>query len=97
VSFVSLQQPGTQPPSNHNVGSAYICHLTLTITSGQRDPNSWRSRSLAKLIKIVDDRKRTYLQVTQNMQLLQSWNRADARLRSFTWRTSYDPGHRDPR
>jgi len=33
-------------PSNHNVGSAWFRHLTQT--SGQRDPNSWWTRSFAK-------------------------------------------------
>jgi len=45
----------------------------------------------------MDARKRTYLQVTQKMKLLKSWKRADARLRIFTWMTSYDLGSRDPR
>ena len=31
------------------------------------------------------------------MKLLKSWKHAGARLRSFTWMTSYDPGNRDPR
>jgi len=33
-------------PSNRNVGSAWKRHLTLT--SDQRDPNSWRTRSFSK-------------------------------------------------
>jgi len=39
-------------PSNHNVGSAWKRHLTLTLTPGQRDPNSWRTRSFAKSKKV---------------------------------------------
>jgi len=31
------------------------------------------------------------------MKLLKSWKHAGARLRSFTWMTSYDSGNRDPR
>jgi len=45
----------------------------------------------------VDDGKRTYVQVTQKMKVLKNWKRADARWCSFTWMTSWDPGHRDPR
>jgi len=44
----------------------------------------------------VNDRKLTYLQVTQKMKLLKSCKREDARLRGFTWMTSYESGYPDP-
>jgi len=81
-------------PSNHNVGSAWKRHLTLT--SGQRDPNSWRTRSFAKSKRAWMTASSPICKSHKKMKLLKSWKRADARLHNFTWVNSFDPGNRDP-
>ena len=94
VSFSFLQ---ALPPQTITWVQCTHCHLTLTMTSRHRDPNSWPTRSLAKSRRAWMTASAPFYKSHKNMKVLENWKRADFRLRSFTWMTSFNPRYRDPR
>jgi len=88
-----FQPPGALTPLTTTWVQCAHCHFTPTITSGQCDPNSWRTRSLAKSRRARMTASAPIYKSHKKMKLLKSWKRADARLHSFTWVNSLDPGH----
>ena len=89
LTFSSLQPPGSYPP----LTITWVQRAFATSHKPQRRVSVTRNRSICKIKKSEDDRKRTNLQVTQKMKLLKSGKRSDACLRSFTWVTSFNLGH----